>query len=264
MPSKKRQASSSIPATRIVQRTPDLTVHSGPPSIDDAGNVRRATTFPINVASSAHRKRSSIPHVPITSARIVPPNTDASTSHIVLDAYMPSSSDTIGMQSPESQRSGKVGSCVFGQQPHNSHGLPDFSAVMFPSGDPFAYPNQSVMSLEDHQYIKSAPLFNSSNSDSMYSFTPTSSTAPYDNSAVQLFGPLPPYLLQGQPYGMGTQSIDPRMELDGTDGEADMIGMNDGIGGWPPQQPVKPAGMNLDDIFGEEWKAGWFDQGFAQ
>ena len=264
MPSKKRQASSPTPVAKILQSTPDPTFRTNPPSIDETGNVRRATTFPVNAGPSSYQKRPSVPYVPSISAQVVPPNRDLSASHIPLDAYTPSSSETTHMQSPDSQGSGGLGSHVLAQQPYNANGLPDFSTMMFPSGDPFAYPTQPMMPLEDQQFTKSTPPFSTADSENMYGFTPASSGAPYDNTGAQLFGPLPPYMLQGQQYGTGPQSMGPRMELDGPDGEAGMIAMNGRIGGWPPQQQVKTPGVNLDDIFGEEWKAGWSDQGFVQ
>ena len=205
-----------------------------------------------------------MPYVPSVSAQVIPPNMDVSTSHIPLDVYTPSSSDTTRMQSPDSQSSGRLGSRVPAQQPYSANSLLDFSTMMFPSEDPFAYPTQPMMTLENQQYTKPSPLLNTGNSENMYSFTPASTGAPYDNSVVQLFGPLPPYMLQSQQYGMGPQSMGLRMDLDGPDGEASMTAMNGGIGGWPPQQQAKTPGVNLDDIFGEEWKAGWFDQGFVQ
>lgn len=235
-----------------------------PSSIDETGNVRRATTFPINAGPSSHRKRPSVPYVPTISAQVVPPNIVISTSPIPLDAYTPSSSDTTGMQSPDSQSNGRLESRVLVQQPYNANGLPDFTTMMFPSEDPFAYPTQPTMTLEDQQYTRSTPFFNTGNSENIYNLTAASSEAPYDSSVVQLFGSLPPYMLQSQQYGTGPQSMGPRMESNEPDGEAGMIAMNGGIGGWPPQQQAKIPGVNLDDIFGEEWKAGWFDQGFVQ
>jgi hypothetical protein len=91
-------------------------------------------------------------------------------------------------------------------------------------------------------------------------FIPSSTTGPgiYDDLEGQLFGPLPPYLSQGQPnYDM----------------QAQMGGGSNMMGGLSPQEIAYHTGMtpnsdmNFDGIFtgeGEEWSTMLGDQRFRQ
>lgn len=130
------------------------------------------------------------------------------------------------------------------QQFGASNGLPDLSAMMFPSADPFAYPNQPMM---EYDNIKQENIDNLLNSSQAPSFLSNETTAPgiYDDLEGQLFGPIPPYLMQGQPNFDGSGQMDtggiPGMNLE----------MNYGV---PPN-----GDMNFDSIFlgdgGDEWMA---------
>lgn len=91
----------------------------------------------------------------------------------------------------------------------NTNGLPDLSAMMFPSADPFAYPNQPMMELENVKQESQARL---DISQAPPIFLPDGTDGGiYDDLEGQLFGPLPPYLMQGvqnfdmsQDLGSGT------------------------------------------------------------
>jgi hypothetical protein len=89
--------------------------------------------------------------------------------------------------------------------------LPDLTSMMFPSSDPFAYPNQPMTALEDAQ----VGSFGSDNLQDLSQaqqsgMLPTSPTGPPPGSAgfsdagmdMQIFG-MPPYLMQGQQPGLG-------------------------------------------------------------
>ena len=130
------------------------------------------------------------------------------------DIY-PSSSEQAGMMTPDSSVSGGIS--FPSSQPSfntqhgfpNSGGLPDLSAMMFPSNDPFAYPNQPMTTLENGQFTKQENYNpNDSNRNSFYNSNPNSNS-PYESPEVQLFGPLPPYLMgahhPGVLHGLGTQ-----------------------------------------------------------
>jgi len=84
-----------------------------------------------------------------------------------------------------------------------NNALPDLTAMMFPSADPFAYPNQPMMTFENVVKQEDAPVMNGSQAPQMYlsNGTPGGGRM-YDDLEGQLFGPLPPYLQQGQPYDM--------------------------------------------------------------
>lgn len=70
---------------------------------------------------------------------------------------------------------------------------------MFPSGDPFAYPNQPMTELDNcckQENVADvlgtgAPLFMPNG---------VSGSVVYDDLEGQLFGPLPPYMMQGQQF----------------------------------------------------------------
>ena len=116
--------------------------------------------------------------------------------------------------------------------------------MMFPSNDPFAYPNQPMMELDNMQQDQKAqnPFMSPQN---MY--MSNGNNGPYDNLEGQLFGPLPPYLTQGQ--------------TDMNMGNLDVGGMGVGIN--QPQLDMNTGitpttQMNFDDIFGghnEDWNS---------
>lgn len=139
------------------------------------------------------------------------------------------------------------------QQPFNcgTDGLPDLGAMMFPSADPFAYPNQPMMELEA---AKEDPLHNildRSQVQPMFLSNGPSGPAVYDDLEGQLFGPLPPYLMQGQ------HNFDlPMDSMMGGLNPNDMNGMVSS--GMTPN-----ADMNFDGIFsgeGDEWNNMLQDQ----
>jgi hypothetical protein len=133
------------------------------------------------------------------------------------------------------------------QQFGGNDALPDLSAMMFPSADPFAYPNQPMMEFDNikQENIGNMPLPNYlSNGPGIY-----------DDLEGQLFGPIPPYLMQGQPnFDISAQ-------------------MDTGMSGLNPQEVnyhtgVTPNGdLNFDSIFsgeGDEWSNMLADQRFRQ
>jgi hypothetical protein len=77
-------------------------------------------------------------------------------------------------------------------------GFPDLSAMMFPSGDPFAYPNQPMTELDNCKSENIADMLGTR----APLFVPNgiSGSGIYDDLEGQLFGPLPPYMMQGQQF----------------------------------------------------------------
>ena len=185
------------------------------------------------------------------------------------DVYTPTSTDTMGIQTPESGSSCGMAystpQAPFGvSQALGDTGLPDVTAMMFPSSNPFAYPNQPMITLEDQQARKQEHSFGPVDSGPLYHNASVNSNHPYDNLEVQCYDPLPPYRMPGQQPGLGTPNVDGAMDPHGMSREEGVMAMNSGAGlGWVPQQP-RSNGMNIDDLFGEEWKGGWVEQGFRQ
>lgn len=137
--------------------------------------------------------------------------------------------------------------------------VPDLSSMMFPSADPFAYPNQPMTTLENGQSIKQEnPI------DPSIFRPPTTAGAPYNNLE---YGSLP-YMMQSQQLVFGTQSLSPSMGMSNTEPTPTTMPMqgNEG-GGWPQQQqqqrPGGTSGVNLDQLFAEDW-GGWMNQGHRQ
>ena len=137
--------------------------------------------------------------------------------------------------------------------------IPDLSSMMFPSTDPFAYPNQPMTTLENRQSIKQEnPM------DPNFITAPNTSGAPYDNLS---YGSLP-YMMQSQQLGLGMQSMNHSMGMGSTNATPTTMPMQGSEGGrWPQQQqqqrPGNTTGVNLDQLFGEDW-GGWMNQGYRQ
>ena len=103
---------------------------------------------------------------------------------------------------------------------HFQEQVPDFNMMIFPSQDPFAYPNPPVTTLEAHHiHHGGGPYSPSSSSDpntqqplssTLSPSTTTTATTTFENFHPQALGHLPPYLMQAQQPGMmGFQRIDP-------------------------------------------------------
>ena len=140
--------------------------------------------------------------------------------------------------------------------------VPALSSMMFPSADPFAYPNQPLTTLENRQAIKQE---NPIDSD-MFS-PPITSAAPYENLD---YGSLP-YMMQSQQLGFGMQSVNSSMGISSTNSTPTTMPVQENEGGaWPQQQRQQQQprsgdtpGVNYDQLFGEDW-GGWMNQGYRQ
>jgi hypothetical protein len=136
----------------------------------------------------------------------------------------------------------------------SSTGLPDLN-MMFTSQDPFnlTYSNQNM---GRQQYSNKSPSDQigqdtASSPESMFG-TSGSTANSYDSLEVQLFGPLPPYLLQGQQQMQ--DGSDPRQDMQMGAG-GDITGRGGVSSGMQTQQFMSGSagGMNLDGFFGDEW-----------
>lgn len=168
--------------------------------------------------------------------------------------------------------------------------LPDLSAMMFPSAEPFNYPNQPLTTFENNQFSKDPAVFSNFNATSTPSMMPSrqANVTESDNLEAQFYT-LPPYMMaqqqqqqhqrrqqqqqqqqqqQRQQAGwdvtMPTQMNGMRQMSGSSQMDASMMG---GIEGWGGQQAATPnpgfSGVNLSEIFGgEEWNGMLMDQGF--
>lgn len=122
---------------------------------------------------------------------------------------------------------------------------------MFPSADPFAYPNQAMMEFDNFKREPMEMMSGSPAAGHMYmqNSNPAGQVY-YDDLEGQLFGPLPPYLAQAQP-GFGVHGH--------------MSGMSNMMNTTP--QMAFHTGMtpNIEGIFNEEdWNNGVADRRYRQ
>ena len=131
---------------------------------------------------------------------------------------------------------------------------------MFPSTDPFAYPNQPMMEF-DAQVMKQENDVDDTRTQQMYmggGGGAGTGNGMFDDLEGQIFGPLPPYMMQAQHgfdmsgagsgggnVGVGGGSMGGMMH--GTNANTNTSGA--GGTGFNPQNLVYNTGMNLDGIF---------------
>jgi hypothetical protein len=242
---KKRSAPSPTPVgSQGVRSAPDLSQpESGP-----LGGISRAATFPTPTSIQTNNpQKGAYDDSRYPSNTLSTPNLRQSFHELV----SPTELSAVG--TPDSSSTGNS----IQQQQYNlqqqfgvNNALPDLSAMMFPSADPFAYPNQPMMEFDN---IKQENIGGSipNGQHLPNNYTP----GVYDDLEGQIFGPIPPYLMQGQPnFDVGSQ-------------------MDTGIPGVNPQQMnfqigFTPNGeMNFDGIFsgdGDDWAQMMSSQGFRQ
>lgn len=241
---RKRSAPTQLPVgqSQRPQRAPETGTRS-----QNVGNFTHRSNISLNQQSSS--KRLSIAHgsVPLRDqvATFDPSHRRGSQNPYTASNHSPSSS------LPPSAAS-------YGMQKNH---VPELSSMMFPSADPFAYPNQPMTTLENQQLVKQE------NPVDHRTFSPPNSTGtPYDNL---IYGSLP-YMMQGQLLGFGMRSMDPSIDVSnaGPMPSTMITDRNEG-GGWARQQQhqqQRPGGTsdgNVDRFFGEDW-CGWMNQGYRQ
>lgn len=249
-PQKKRSAPSQLPSglSQIPQRAPEPPARSQ----NVSNSMRRSNISPNSQGSS---KRASIAQESL-------PLRDQMTN---LDPVY-----RMGSQDPYNASNNSPGSSIPSSATSNSmqnNYVSDLSSMMFPSTDPFAYPNQPMTTLEHRQSIKQENPMD----PNMFS-PPNTSGAPYNNLD---YGSLP-YMMQGQQQGFGMQSMNPSMGMSSADPTPTTIPLQGNEGrGWSEQQqqqrqqrqqqqrPGGTSGGNMDQLFGEAW-GGWMNQGYRQ
>jgi hypothetical protein len=169
-------------------RTGSQGVRSVPP-LEPAGLNQRATTFP--VARSIYENNSRF-RTDTTSN----PNLRQSYNEVISPTDI-SFASTPNSNGPD--LSAQQSDFNIPQSFTPNDGFPDLSAMMFPSGDPFAYPNQPMTEFDNIKQENIADVRNSPAAPAFLS-NGTSGSGIYDDLEGQLFGPLPPYLMQGQQF----------------------------------------------------------------
>lgn len=240
---KKRSASSqvSVGQSQLAQRASDKSARS-----QNVSSSTRRSTVSTNQQGSS--KRSSIGQDSL-------PLRDQITS---LDSgYQRGSQDPYNASN--NPPSSSVPSSAISYGISNAY-MPNLSSMMFPSADPFAYPNQPITTLANRQSIKQENLMDSNTLN-----PPNTSGAPYHNLD---YGSLP-YMMQGQQHGFGMQNMTSSMGMSNTDITPTTMPMGNEGGGWLQQQqqqqrrPGSTPGMNFDRLYGEDW-AGIMNQGYRQ
>lgn len=245
LPKKKRSASSLNPVIKLESRSsPDI--HN---SVSPVSSVQRATTFPTRIDTTTSPRQSASFDNQRHPSSAAP---DQKWRRSFQDLVSPV--DVSGTGTPDSTTSSN------GLQTQRNFQQPfgDLGAMMFPSADPFAYPNQAMMSFDNLQQ-KSGFMGNSIDTSvpTMFIGGGANVSSPYDNLEGQLFGPLPPYLIQTQPGANMSQ-----MDMSG-------------IPGFNPQEMRSHTGLtpgvgvnvNFDDLFAggnDEWNSMLGDQVYMQ
>ena len=247
-PKKKRQAQS--PAPDLVKGQ-----LSGPELIklnEPVNQAQRAGAFPMRLQTVQTRHPSMPFDSPNGHSGIVgEPGFRRSLHELDL------TTDASSIGTPESTGSMPLSQQFVFQQPFGENGLPDMNNMMFPTGDPFAYPEQPMTTFENEQCSRgSMDGFVDPDQKSGLFIPNDIGGAPYDSLEAQLFGPLPPYLMSGQHPSLG---ISEQMETIGSTNLT--MKPNPQLSYGQPPRGVSTTGMNLNDIFGsDDWNNMLLDQ----
>ena len=167
------------------------------------------------------------------------------------DPYSPANVNVASRESESATPSSSTHS-TFGPGQQYTGNLPDLSGIMFPSPDPFVYPNQPMMTLENQKMFQpeSTNPFNTCE-------TPSSTTGWHGALDSQIFTPLPPYMMQFPQHGLDFHTMDTIMQ-NSTAADSNVIGVDEAGGGWRPGQMQMSSGhvgTPTDDKhpFGPRW-----------
>ncbi|KAF2114551.1 fungal-specific transcription factor domain-containing protein [Lophiotrema nucula] len=284
LPDNIKQGAEIVQSRKRRQESSPQSLQSRPTSLKQEADFiamgpRRAATFP---ESMPNNKRTSLGHsLPISQQHYANLGIDpySSPSGSVSDFFDPAPSLT-----PTSTTASSIGSfgpaaahrpslsfpaSTFVDQTGLNVPLSDVSAMMFPSTDPFAYPhnNQPMTNFENSHNLQgfepkgASPVVSSLPFVSGIDVKPHPATfspvpigprpqpQPRGDNDVQLFGPMPMYLMQGAQLAgaQGPRAFPPQQHPHG-------MQMAGGEGG----------NMNFEDLFsGEEWANTFMDQGLG-
>ena len=167
------------------------------------------------------------------------------------DAYSPADANFASRESASATPSSSTQS-AFGQSQQYSSNLPDLTEIMFPSPDPFAYPNQPMMTLENQKIFHPEPTNPFNTCD-----RPASTTGWHGAIDSQIFTPLPPYMMQFPQHGLEFDSMGTLMQ-NSTAADSNVMAINGAGGAWPPgqmQMSSRHVGTPTNDKhpFGPGW-----------
>lgn len=318
LPKKRRQAPSVAPS-RSTPAVPDFISEFGPPrrahtfpEQANSSNTAKRASFPASIAGSAPSQTSyagspylQSPHTSIsdnfdTSTVPTPLSTSASTTFSLPIQH---SGASLSQRQQLDETFGISGGSLMHGNEEYTNAVPDITAMMFPSGDPFAYPNQPMMTFENtqnpsavqglvsagnpmhsNQRFEFANVRQHSNSPrislpgSNDAFSADPSQNPDD---IQLFGTMPMYLMPHQTTGIARDpSTTQPSYMNPTAAQMSGLGQKSMPGsslaethsGLAAQQhPLGPqpflhdGDMNVNDVFapGEEWTGTFMDPGFG-
>lgn len=264
-PSRKRRQSSNHGPPQSTRSHPDISVTAKEAPPPQPGSVQRASTFPNHSTvptASAFDQRMSFPTSSISSGS--GPYTPASPSFNQQSLV----SGPVETNSPSNMLPYNLAMDM------TNPNLPDLSAMMFPSAEPFTYPNQPLTTFENNQFAKDPNIFNDFGDSKVPVMMPGQNTGPEADILEAQFYPLPPYMMQ-QPQQQRQQQ---QQQQQGRwdmglmqQQQAQMANMRQVSGGWPGQQQGIAQGtgfpnFNLNDMFGGEndiFSGGMLmDQGF--
>lgn len=227
------------------------------PKTDPSLSVRRSNTLP---SLQGFANISSRPYETAPFQQSVPQTMDTSYRRGSQDPPTPSNPGSAVMTPTTMVGSVSAASPYTVQSSIPGLGVPDLSAVMFPSEDPFAYPNQPITTLENQQGMKLEGVGNVYNMNT----APLSGNTGYDNVNGQMFDGMPPYTMPTQSPGFLMQRLPDGMPMNNAD--AARNSMNFGQR-WPAQAPNQNVTgtppMPMDQLYGEDW-GGWMNQGYRQ
>ena len=101
-------------------------------------------------------------------------------------------------------------------------------------------------------------MLDQSPNGTLFTAEPSSNDSPHYDMEAQLFGPMAPYMMQGQPVAVGPQQQLNDLTMAGLNSNPDEM--------YQPQQSTDSApGVNMDEIFsGEEWNNLLMEQTLRQ
>lgn len=213
---------------------------SGAMSPDVGEQNRRSRTFPSSPKPESKRQPMPLQPQRGNSTPTQDPNAARRGSY---ELYHTSSDFSSGVETPDQ--------IIPFQSQLSGNGLLDLDSMMFQSPDPFGYNYSQIHAPHSTTYLErrqGAPAkieHSSSSPESRFGASGSGgSSNPYDSLEVQLFGPLPPYLLQGQPQAPegtspGAAGQDVRM-ITSSSAQPNFMGVTSGTNG-------------LDGFFGDEW-----------
>lgn len=161
------------------------------------------------------------------------------------DPYSPESGMTASFGSASATPSSSTRPTFDPNQQYSST-LPDMGVIMFPSADPFDYPNQPIMTLENQNLFRpeDTHMFGTSNT-----------------MDAQPFASLPLYMTSA----FGFQPMSTTMDFTSAGNSGSTMATDDTAGRWSSEQPPNPSGsgglpMNYNNFFGQNW----MDQNYRQ